>query len=545
MLTSQPINRINCILATPIRYGDKPIGVIVVSNKKDGYDKHDSLRLETVSEYIAPILQALITQKNLELKRFRAESALKQSEERFRNIVQQFGDGLCIIDSNGKITEWNNTQEKIYQMTSKSSIGKFAWDVKFELLPPTQKTRESYNRIRNYFRKILANKNELYCCLPRIINILCKNNAEKIIELVVFPLQFGNKTYVGCSSRDITTQKLAEIAVKQSEERFRSIFANSNDAIAICSLQGQFLNTNSEFRKLLNYSSENLKSINASDLSRSKHEVTFEEMVERLEDTNYFIAETNLLASNKCNIPVEISARIIDYDGKQVILSIFRDLTERKAIQRRIVSTIIQTEEKERNRFAKDLHDGMGALLSSINIYLNLFELDKFGKDEIPKIIQDMKDLINEAILSSKEIANNIKPNVLSNFGLIVSIKSFCEKLNTTRVIEIDFDSKNFSCKLDHNTEVILFRVINELINNTLKHATATKAHLSISNTPELLKLLYSDNGIGFDVKNSIRLGEENMGLKNIITRVKTINGIINIISKKGDGQKTEVKIRL
>ena len=180
-------------------------------------------------------------------------------------------------------------------------------------------------------------------------------------------------------------------------------------------------------------------------------------------------------------------------------------------MERKIVKTIIETEEKERNRFAKDLHDGIGALLSGIKMYLNLIMSGKVDETQKENLFVQTKELIGQAVSNAREIANNIKPHVLSHFGLAVSIKSFCEKISHSGQINIIFDSEGFSLKLEDDIELIFFRIVNELINNTLKHAHAQNSHIKLYNDEDSLFLNYSDDGIGFDVQNELKNTDKGM----------------------------------
>ena len=220
-----------------------------------------------------------------------------------------------------------------------------------------------------------------------------------------------------------------------------------------------------------------------------------------------------------------------------------QDITERKITQAKILKTVIKTEEKERTRFAKDLHDGLGTLLSSINIYLSLIKSGDLEETEKKNIINFAKALIDEAILNTKEIANNLKPNIISHFGLVLSLKSFCKKVNETGVINISFNS-DIKKDINKESEVALFRIIKELINNTLKHASASKIDINITDDGDLLTFTFQDNGIGFDTNKIIDQEKTNgMGIQNIISRIKTINGTYVIESNKKEGTKVIIKI--
>jgi signal transduction histidine kinase len=260
-------------------------------------------------------------------------------------------------------------------------------------------------------------------------------------------------------------------------------------------------------------------------------------------EDNRQVTEMEFITKNSKIFPVEVNSSLIEYNKEKAILIIVRDITERKLIQRSIFNAIIQTEEKERKRFAQDLHDGIGALLSSINIYINLMLSHQLEVEEEKNMLRTMKELLDEAIQSAKEIANNIRPNVLSNFGLIDSLNSFFNKINNTGTININFESSEFENQLEQNTELILYRVINELVNNTIKHAAASCINIKLSNAHSSLQIYYDDNGKGFDLKEALNKGEESMGLKNITSRVQSIGGNCEFDTKIGAGTRVRIQI--
>jgi signal transduction histidine kinase len=209
----------------------------------------------------------------------------------------------------------------------------------------------------------------------------------------------------------------------------------------------------------------------------------------------------------------------------------------RQESDKRILNAVIQTEEKERRRLAKDLHDGLGPLLSTVKMAVSSLS-QKEENAENKKIIDNTDYVITEAIRSLKEISNNLSPHVLDNFGLASAIKTFSGKVSSAQTIQISFNSNMFDDRLDYNTEVILYRVVCELINNTLKHADAKHIEIDLTRHNKLITLVYSDDGKGFDVNEVLCGQSEGMGYSNIMTRIKSIKGIINIESDKNKGSK-------
>ncbi len=225
--------------------------------------------------------------------------------------------------------------------------------------------------------------------------------------------------------------------------------------------------------------------------------------------------------------------------GVFYIKKIFKELQKaeeaRLIMEKRVLNAVINTEESERKRFAKDLHDGLGPLLSSVKMSFSAIAVDPNNKDQ-KAILNSAKQAINEAISSLKEISNNLSPHILDNFGLASAIRSFTNKIDQTGKIKIEFRSNIHEKRYPGNTEVILYRAICELINNTLKHAKAKKILISLDEEEGKLKMLYQDDGKGFDY-NLVLLNETGgMGLPNIRSRLNSINGNFAVDSLPGEG---------
>ncbi len=213
---------------------------------------------------------------------------------------------------------------------------------------------------------------------------------------------------------------------------------------------------------------------------------------------------------------------------------------QRSTVSKRIMGAVLRTEERSRSRFSKDLHDGLGPLLSSAKMSLSALEHAR-NEAERTEMIHNTADLIDEAVRSLREISNNLSPHVLSDFGLYRAVANFIKKGSTSRSMKINFKSNLESRRFDIDLEVVLYRVICELINNSIKHAKCTMIELSLNYTDDGdLLLNYSDNGRGFNPEAVIDCG---MGLSNISSRINSLNGLIELSSQEGHGMTAMVKI--
>lgn len=214
----------------------------------------------------------------------------------------------------------------------------------------------------------------------------------------------------------------------------------------------------------------------------------------------------------------------------------------RRETENKVLSAVIKTEEQERQRFAKELHDGLGPLLSVVKMLVSGLEV-KNTSEVNEKIKQNLKQAVDEAIVSVRDISANISPHILNNFGLKEAVGSFIKKLRPADGIDIQFDSNIESRRFSYNVEVIMYRVICELINNTLRHAEASKIRIDLRLEEEVLYLEYADNGIGFDVgRESARYG---MGLDNMQYRLRSGDGDMKVESGHGKGMRAEAYIKL
>lgn len=211
--------------------------------------------------------------------------------------------------------------------------------------------------------------------------------------------------------------------------------------------------------------------------------------------------------------------------------------SQRKLTNKRILSAVLRTEEKVRSRYSRELHDGMGPLLSSAKMSMSVLAKN-IESDENRELIASTSAVIDEAIRSLREISNNLSPQVLNNFGLERGISNFINKNPQLRTIDMRFDTNLRKERFNHDIEVILYRVVCELINNSLKHSGCTRIELDLRHVYDRIYLTYNDNGCGFDTQAVAELG---MGMSNITSRINSLGGFIDITSQPNAGMAASI----
>lgn len=339
---------------------------------------------------------------------------------------------------------------------------------------------------------------------------------------------------------DITNRKKVEIALRQSEEKFREIFNSSKDAILITDFDGKFLEVNKTalertglpYEILLQYSV--LQIIHKKDVDEAK------KLFREISPENPVVFNSEYLNANGERVFIEINASVFEYNGSPAVLHFSRDITERKLLQQKIVQAIIEAEEKECSYFSQELHDGLGPILSTIKLYLQWMESPN-TKTNKSQLLKESLNTLEEAIHSLKEISNRLSPNVLEKFGLESAIQSFILKLRNATKIDFELHL-DIGERLRIDFETMLYRVLVEAMNNTIKYAKADKVYISLCHDKHSLYVQYNDNGVGFDVDSALSKGLGN-GLFNMQNRIKTYEGDLLIKSKPGEGTQIDIKL--
>jgi len=216
-----------------------------------------------------------------------------------------------------------------------------------------------------------------------------------------------------------------------------------------------------------------------------------------------------------------------------VILKLINAIT---LAELQIIKKTIEIEQKERHRIAMDLHDGMGSLLSSIGLYIKLLQVERIDNKGVVKKMNQLRQLSDQAYKSLEEVINNLNPACLNKYGLVKSLENLCDKINDTGEIYFELQVENLHYQFSKSTEAILYRICNELINNTLKHSGAKTAKIYLSNIKNKTSLRYTDNGIGFNPEIDYYHHGGKTGLKNLISRVESLGGTYKMESNPDQG---------
>ena len=204
---------------------------------------------------------------------------------------------------------------------------------------------------------------------------------------------------------------------------------------------------------------------------------------------------------------------------------------------------IIAAEENERKRIAADLHDGVGQMMSAAKMNLSAFENELPFKDDNQKNSFDkIIGLVDESCKEIRSVSHQMMPNALLKSGLASAVKEFIDKLDN-RILKVNLHTEGLNERLDGNVETVLYRIVQECVNNVIKHSGANTLDISLIKDSEGIAATIEDNGRGFDSKDQTQF--DGIGLKNIISRVQFLKGTVDFDSSPGKGTLVAIHVPL
>lgn len=260
-----------------------------------------------------------------------------------------------------------------------------------------------------------------------------------------------------------------------------------------------------------------------------------------------------------------------EYDPSDRILKLIQSFMERATVAimnaelydqlrqqtrnlQQLFETRMQVQEEERRRIASELHDSLGQLLTSIKIHTEvLLDSELFANTKEREQMDEIRMLLDQAIVEARNISYDLRPSILDDFGLVPALEVLCEKFSSRTGLKVSFQAHNFGARLNPQLETALYRIAQEALHNVQKHSAATEVSVQIIRTPKTINLVIEDNGKGFDPKKIEQMrsvsidgkGASGMGLVSMAERAKSFNGTCTVDSTPGKGTDIVVEIPL
>ncbi|WP_108424439.1 sensor histidine kinase [Flagellimonas amoyensis] len=226
---------------------------------------------------------------------------------------------------------------------------------------------------------------------------------------------------------------------------------------------------------------------------------------------------------------------------KKIQLQRIQELESEKQLLE--AQALLKGQEEERSRIAKDLHDGLGGLLSGVKLQLGAMKGNLILTEENGKVFNRALDKLDESIAEMRRVAHNMMPESLLKFGLYQALTDYAEGLSVGQDFVIDLEVFGLEKRLPSSSEIVIYRIVQELINNAVKHARASKILVQLIRHQNQLNITVEDNGIGFNKEENS--DKKTAGLQNIRSRVNYLNGKLDFQSRPGHGTSVFIELEL
>jgi PAS domain S-box-containing protein len=513
-----------------------PIDLGVFKNQKILY-KERVLKRKDSSTFPVEINATMLPDGSLQsfirdiTARKEAEKEIQRSESRYRLLFEQAADAITIIN-----------KDKIFEQVNTSACKIFGYSEAEFLLLSLEDVLDKENLKVNpiNFPQIQGGQ------IVRNERILKRKDGS------IFPADINVKMLPDGSYqsyiRDITDRKKAENELIEAEAKFRDLVEKSSVGVYIIQ-QGKYQYVNPEFAKIFGYEqSELINSIPVESLAHQPYtELIRNNMRKRIEGAKETTPyEIDGVKKDGDIIRLEIFGTRTQYKGKPAIIGTLINVTENKLLQKqvldqkvqeqkRITRAVLKAEEKERNRIGQELHDNVNQILAGTKLYLGMAAKDEFaGRGLIKSSLELVDNAIDEMRSLSKEQVTPIKGIDLKDL-----INSLIDKLNTSSSIKTTVTYNLNNQTIDDDLKLNIYRIIQEQMNNILKHSNALHTNISLTDDAQYLYVSIEDNGDGFDMEQK----RKGIGLANMSNRIESFNGELEIHSSPGNGCQIKMSI--
>ena len=350
---------------------------------------------------------------------------------------------------------------------------------------------------------------------------------------------------------DQTQLKLTMQELEASEIKYRTVAKYNSNWEYWISMEGKFIYISPSVENISGYKPEEF---------HNKPKL-LEDIIYSDDRILWLDHKRNSMVVKDKNEPINLKFRIITKNGnirwiQHTCRQIFendhcigirasnRDVTEEVETKRKLITNTIEVEESERNRYSRELHDGLGPLLATIKLYFQWLVETK-DKNKVKLLTEKGLLNIERAIRTVREVSHGLSPLYIMNEGFVKAMCNFVSDLNLSQEVKFTFDS-NIQARINSILEITLYRITTELINNTIKYAQANKVDI-VSNhiiDRKVIGLSYVDDGIGFDFDKEVAAGM-GLGLSNIMSRVESLRGSFKIDSNYAYGTMIYIELPL
>jgi len=472
-------------------------------------------------------------------ERKKMESALRQSEDLFRDLVEHSSDLICTHDLNGRMLSVNELPVRLLGYTKEELLNRPMRDF---LLPEA----------RERFDASLLEIQERGFVKGRMV-VLSKTGERRVWEYHNTLRTDGSEgPIVRGVAHDITEQVKAERALRLSEEKFSKAFRASPHAIIISKIEdGTLIDVNDSFQRIMGFTRDEAIGRTSHELGIWTSEIDRGEIIRELKEAGR-VRSKEIIFRTKAGqqIVVDYSGEVIEIGGHARLMSVCDDITKRKAAEnelRRVSGQLLRLQDEERRKIARDLHDSTGQDLVALTTTLSQL------RDAIPATNRKLRNLVQQCQTVSDRSLREIRtlsyllhPPLLDEAGLEDAIRHFADGYEERTGIKVNLQVSSEFGRYSQEVELGLFRVVQESLTNIQRHSGSAIAAINLVRDTKGICLTIQDAGRGMAGDSRKQNGKAHVpvgvGIPSMEERVKQVGGCLQVESS---GQGTTVRVSL
>jgi len=518
---------IQSLICVAMESGGKVTGFLGFDcvNKKKSWTENEQSLLRFVSQSVSNVQ-----------KRTQTEKALKESEEKFRLIAENSIDVIWKTDTRLKFTYLSPSLYESTGYKPEEWIGTPLWKhIRWSV----------FARLARLALQFMKNTNKQKVAVVEAV-FTNKQGQEFPVEIIGKPIidEKGKLTGLQGSARDITDRVNARKKLEDSERHYRLLFQTNPVPLVLVDVEKlNFIDVNRATEKLLGYSKKDFSKMHLWDIRPEISGFSKNEIRKMMAEAQTKPIEIKLISKQGKTILAEPVVDIIRYKGVDAALVAFNDITILKEAEKRIIHSIIEGEDNERKRVSKEIHDSLGQNLTAASLNFDAIKnaIEQLDEKEVAKFTTGL-EFLKSAIEESRNIAHNLMPKAIEDFGLIPSLTSLFNKIMESTDLSVKFYENLNDVRLNGQIELNLYRITQEAINNVIKHARASEIFIQLILHKNEIIYTFEDNGIGFD-KTAVTESGKGMGLRSIFNRVISLSGEIELDTAPGRGTSITIEI--
>lgn len=451
-----------------------------------------------------------------------AEKRLKKSEEKYRKLFENISEGILVSSPLGVIEMVNAAFCNMLGYTKQELLGKIGYNF---LLPI-----EEQDKLKQKIEKRKKGETETY------ETQMIKKNGDVIwAQISASPISFDSGSFYGVMSfvSDITEIKKATLLLAENEKFVRGIFDSMGSHIAVIDNTGTILMTNNAWKK---FGLENGISLERSSEGTNYFEVCKNAVKNGDRLAAKVLIELREILKNKtgsfqieypCHSPTVkrwfmLSANLFEGNKTRIVLR-HVDITQRKEQQSIIANAAVQSQEAEKQRISKELHDNVGQKLMALKLYYKALEEYVSKNDYSKQLLTNIFEIENDIIKEIRSLSHSLVLPEFSDFGLYESAKAMLEQLDVVSRIKCYIQKEGKEIEPSPIEKINIYRSIQEFLNNSIKHSDATHINVFFSYKKNQIKITVTDNGKGFNIEEA-KANKTGIGVINIVHRLESIN---------------------